>query len=209
MQLTLLSPGPEEMRALGVHWKRVLQELEEGEPVLARRKRPVPVTDPARFELEPLAAAPVRKDPSVANGSSIAFLAEFDGRSLLLTGDAHAGVLANSLARLARARGLGDARLAVDAVKLSHHGSMHGTTTALLERIACRRWLVSTNGKIFYHPDREAIARVVLHGGERPTLCFNYRSEFNALWEERSLRTRYRYEAVYPDSEGAGLRVRL
>ena len=209
MRLTLLSPGPEDLRALGLHWKRVLQELQDGEPMLARRKRPQPVSDISRFELEPLAQAPVRKDPSVANGSSIAFLAEFDGRSLLLTGDAHAGVLAKSLARLSRERGRGDARLAVDAVKLSHHGSMHGTTTALLERIDCPRWLVSTNGKIFYHPDREAIARVVLHGGEKPTLCFNYRSEFNGLWDEPALRARYRYEAVYPEEGASGLRIAI
>ena len=68
---------------------------------------------------------------------------------------------------------------------------------------------MSSNGDIFGHPDREAIARVIVHGGERPTLCFNYRSALNALWEERTLRDRYRYDTEYPGEGQAGIRVRI
>ena len=165
--------------------------------------------DFARFDLESLAAAPARADPSVANGSSIALLAEFDGRSVLLTGDAHAEVLVESIGALQRQRGRAGEKLRIDALKLSHHGSANATTIPLLEALNCRRYLVSSNGNIFYHPDRESIARVILHGGRQPTLCFNYRSPYNELWDSAVLKRRYGYAARYPGQGAEGLRVEL
>ena len=73
----------------------------------------------------------------------------------------------------------------------------------------CPRYLVSSSGNIFNHPDREAIARVILHGGSQPTLYFNYRSPMNELWDERILRERYGYNARYPNEDDVGFRVPL
>lgn len=210
MQLTLLSPGPAELKRLAKDWQKVLLELNPKKAaMLARRTPPAPVKDFERFELEPLAAAPTKPDPSVANGSSIALLAEFDGRSVLLTGDAHANVVIDAIAALQTARGRAGEKLKVDALKLSHHGSANATTIPLLAAIDCPRYLVSSNGNIFYHPDRESIARVILHGGKQPTLYFNYRSTHNALWDSAVLRRRYGYSAHYPNAGAEGLRVDL
>ncbi len=207
MRLTLLSPGPHQLELLGRGWKKVLRELRP-EKLMLGTKRPIrPVTDLAAFDLRSLADAPVRKDTSAANGSSIALLAEFDSRSVLLAGDAHAEVLEKSIKQLQRERGKLGQKLKLNALKLSHHGSANATTIQLLELLDCPRYLVSTNGNIFSHPDREAIARIILHGGDRPTLCFNYRTPVNALWDEQILRARYGYNAVYPRSDDAGLRV--
>jgi beta-lactamase superfamily II metal-dependent hydrolase len=167
------------------------------------------ITDFSKFDVEALARAPTKKDPSAPNGSSIAFLAEYEGHTILLTGDAHADVLVESIRQLQRERGVEGSRLKLDAIKLAHHGSAQATTLALLDQVECPRYLVSSNGDIFGHPDREAIARVIVNGGERPTLCFNYRSALNALWEERTLRDRYRYDTVYPGEGQAGIRVRI
>ena len=62
-----------------------LLELEPGKAMLGRKRPPPPVTDFAKFDLEALARKAVTKDTSVANGSSIALLAEFDERAILLT----------------------------------------------------------------------------------------------------------------------------
>ena len=210
MRLTVLSPGKAQLERMARDWKKALVELDPQKvAMLGRKPAPQPVKDLAAFKLEPLASAPARPDPSVANGSSIALLAEFDGRSVLLTGDAHADVLIQSIGQLMRERGKDGQKLKLDAIKLSHHGSGNATTIALLQVLDCGRYLVSTNGNIFNHPDREAIARVILHGGKAPTLCFNYRSAMNALWGEPILRERYGYATEYPAAEGAGLRVRL
>jgi hypothetical protein len=136
-------------------------------------------------------------------------LAEFDGRSVLLSGDAHAEVLTKSIEQLQRGRGKVGQKLKLDALKLSHHGSANATTIPLLDMLDCSRYLVSSSGNIFNHPDREAIARVILHGGNQPTLYFNYRSRLNALWDDQVLRKRYKYNAKYPSEDEVGLRVRL
>jgi len=209
MRVTLLSPGTDQLERLGREWKKVLLELRPEKVMLGGRRPLPPVTDFAAFDLKQLANAPVRKDTSSANGSSIALLVEFEGRSALLASDAHASVLVKSIKQLQRERGQVGQKLKLDALKLSHHGSANATTIQLLELLDCPRYLLSTNGKIFSHPDREAIARVVLHGGDRPTLYFNYRSALNALWDERILRERYRYNVEYPKEGDVGLRVRL
>src|SRR5262249_2793709 len=209
LRLTLLSPGADQLKRLGREWRQVLLQLETGKAMLGRRRPPAPVTDFAKFDLEALARSPVTKDMSVANGSSIALLAEFDEHAILLTGDAHAEVLVKSIKALQRARGRENERLKLDALKLSHHGSANATTVELLALLDCQRYLVSSNGNIFYHPDREAMARVILNGGKRPTLYFNYRSPLNELWDAPALRARYDYHTEYPADGQAGLRVVL
>jgi hypothetical protein len=187
LRLTLLSPGADQLKRLGREWRQVLLELEPGKAMLGRKRPPPPVTDFAKFDLETLARKAVTKDTSVANGSSIALLAEFDEHAILPTGDAHADVLAKSITALQQARGRKNEKLKLDALKLSHHGSVNGTTGELLALLDCQRYLVSSNGNIFYHPDREAMARVILNGGKRPMLCFNYRSPLNELWDAPAL----------------------
>ncbi len=209
LQLTLLSPGPDQLNRLAKKWREVLLELEPKKAMLGRRGPPQPVTDFAAFSLEKLAGAPVKKDTSVANGSSIALLAEFGGRAVLLTGDAYAEVLVDSIKALQLARGREGQRLRLDALKLSHHGSANATTIELLSMLDCSNFLVSTNGNIFYHPDRESIARVILHGGKRPALHFNYRSTYNELWDFPLLKERYDYVTEYPPGGAKGLRVQL
>jgi beta-lactamase superfamily II metal-dependent hydrolase len=71
-----------------------------------------------------------KPDTTEANGSSIAFLAEYDGRSALFTGDAHAPVLETSIRTLLRNRGRD--KLTVGAFKLPHHGSKYNVSPALL-----------------------------------------------------------------------------
>jgi hypothetical protein len=210
MSLTLLSPGSQQLNRLGRAWQRALAEIEEKErrKMLGRREPPPEVMDFNSFDVAKLAGETESKDPSVPNGSSIAFLAEYEGRRILLTGDAHADVLAQSIATLQTQRG-NAGRLKLDALKLSHHGSRNATTVGLLESIDCENYLVSTNGNIFYHPDRQTIARVIVHGGKRPKLFFNYRSPYNTLWENGQLISRYEYEPIYPDEGTSGYRLLL
>jgi hypothetical protein len=77
----------------------------------------------------------------------------------------------------------------------------------LLELLDCPRYLVSTDGQIFSHPDPEAIAKVIRFGGHRPTLLFNYHSVTTDRWDDPSLQRRYNYRTQYPEHASAGLRV--
>ena len=57
----------------------------------------------------------------------------------------------------------------------------------LLELVESRSYLEYTQGSNFYHRNREALARVVVHGGKQPTLYFNYSAQdnnYSKLWAD-------------------------
>ena len=123
--------------------------------------------------IEALARRDLEEDDSPANGSSIALLFEYAGRRLLLAGDAYPSVLVEGLRELGYSA---QSPLELDALKLSHHGSRANTNNELLSMIRCDRYLISTNGKTFNHPDKECLARVIWANREWPdtVLYFNY-----------------------------------
>jgi hypothetical protein len=126
---------------------------------------------------------------------------------MLFAADAHVPVLVDSLKLLLRQRG--EERLRCDLFKLSHHASQGNTSSELVQLVDCDRFLVSTSGARFHHPDRETVARVIKYGGERPSLCFNYRSDDNEVWAREDLQERYGYRALYPDEGEDSIKVSL
>lgn len=216
LQLTLLSPRPAELAALAEAWEeelrlagldpnspeRALERLKESARLRPGDLLGAPAPDPQALDEEPCEG-----DDSPANGSSIAFLAEFEGKRCLFAGDAHPDVLEASLRRLARQ--WGEPRVRLDAFKVAHHGSGHNLSRELLERVDCPRYLISSNGSYFGHPDPAAMARIILHGGAEPQLCFNYRSEENEVWDNDRLRRDYGYRTQYPAGIIPGLAVEL
>jgi hypothetical protein len=215
MVLTVLSPGNAQLARLSCTWATVLRRagLDPAGPSmeeLARRARKKGVEvfrEVSRVDVTALAGSPFRPDTSSANGSSIAFLAEYGGRSCLFTGDAFPAVLTGSLARLRQERGLD--RLVVDAIKLPHHGSRRNVSAELVRSVTGRAYLFSTNGSVFGHPDPEAVARVIRFGSPAPQLVFNYRSEQNRIWDDPYLKQRYGYRTRYPAERQSGLRLDL
>jgi hypothetical protein len=205
LKVTVLGPTREKLLKLKPVWEREcrkagLDPLEELPPAVGKGDvEPMGIPN-----VDALAATPFEEDDAPANGSSIVLLVEFDGKRVLLGADGHPSTLEKAIDRLA---GTGE-RLALDAFKLPHHASKHNVSVDLLARVECRKYLVSTNGAQFKHPDREAIARVVKHGGTSPTLHFNYNTTFNSVWGAETLKDDYGYEAVYADGQG-GLKVPL
>jgi len=206
LRLTVLSPCRPQLDALHDLWEETVlahglvdgipasAPPELGPPVAAVERLP-PATPSDVADLGALARRTFEPDPAVPNGSSIAVLAELGTRSALLCADAHAPVLLEGVARLLKLRKL--ERLAISALKLPHHGSRHNLHLALLERLQSRRHLISTNGSKTSHPHIEAIARslTALGPGE---LVFNYRSVWNAVWDDPSVKERHRHTATYP-----------
>ncbi len=214
LQLTLLSPAQGQLDRLKPVWDAACRKagIIPGAATAADASRLDEVEKGIDDDLlgEPdiasLAATPFKPDGSRPNGSSLALLAEYAGRRVLLTGDAYAPVLLAALARLPGKRG---GRLPLDAVKLSHHGSRGNTSADLVRAVDCGNWLVSTNGTQFQHPDREAIARVIAAAGPDVRLHFNYRSAFNDLWAAPGLQRKQGYSANYPANDGAGVQLDL
>lgn len=110
-------------------------------------------------------------DNSVTNGSSIALIIELGIYRLLFLGDSWAEDIEVTL------RALPDATFPIifDAIKISHHGSQHNTSPALLELIDAPIFLISSSGERHNHPDIEVLKAIV----DRPAtfkrhLYFNY-----------------------------------
>lgn len=212
MRLTLIAPRLKRLRELLPVWQekieeaglvpgkagRVLEEdmeYEEDEGLLGA----------AAVTVEKLAARKFTDDPSKANGSSIAFLAEFEGKRCLFAADANAADLERAVRRLAEIDGTD--KLELDALKVSHHGGSHNTSPELLDSLRCRHFLFSSNGDKHKHPSKEAVARVLVHGGPgRKELIFNYRSSYNAQWDDVKLCKKFAYKVRYASaSTGIGI----
>lgn len=216
-RITLLSPTSARLQALERVWDRELKKLRNREhdgsadDKVAGRRR-----DAAMLDVESLAARVTPEDTAVPNGSSVALLVEHRGASVLLAADAFPGVLLGSLEALARSRS--QARLMVDAHKLSHHGSRANVTRSLLDFVAATYYIVSTNGAIFGHPNEEALARVIASapaasnsGASAPgkTLCFNYVTPKIQPWLEPAFAARRGFAAVVPERADVGVVIRV
>jgi hypothetical protein len=171
LELTVLGPTRRALERLAPEWQRACAEAGivpgHGTRIGTRSWQRA---DLLGFDINLLKQAPYRRDRSAPNGTSITLIARYAGRSVLLTGDAHAEELLLGLDRLSP--GVHD----FTAVKMSHHGSQRNTNSELCERIRSRQWLISTNGAVFGHPDNEALARVVA-SQQKPTFVLNYATE--------------------------------
>ncbi len=168
LRLTLLGPTHAALTKLAPEWVEACRRAGivpgQGAPV---RRRSSVRDEFLGFNPDLLAQAKFIADRSAPNGASITLVAEYDGKRVLLLGDAITPEVTAGLDRL----GPGPHRF--DAVKLSHHGSRRNTSLDLLGRITSKKWLVSSNGATFGHPDPECLARVVVTQ-RKPTFYLNY-----------------------------------
>lgn len=204
MKLTLLSPTWQKLEKLRPVWDIELDKAGMGTQALCRDTDPPGLESFGALTVEEVEEAAIRQfkaDQSTANGASIAVVAEFDGRRIALTGDAHADVVAGSLERLR----VGSAdKYKLDAFKLSHHGSRGTHSTEIMRRIECRRFLISSDGSRHKHPHIESVARTLCNAGGGIDLICNYRSDQTSVWDVSALKQRFGYEVVLPAASDQG-----
>ena len=131
----------------------------------------------------------------------------------MLTGDAHAADLETALERLREQRQKPKMPLPLAAFKLPHHGSAYNLSRALIEGVDCPRFLISTDGSGFMHPDQQALLRILKFSKSRPNLEFNYDKATTSIWRDKKndvVGGQFQdYETVYPDQPNHGLVVKL
>lgn len=223
-ELTLLSPDFERLLELKDRWNDELKKagLESGDVNTLREYlessrglRPLAhfeLPDPDDLDIadepsklgrskgEPGADAEFGSDGSLANGSSIALLLTYPAAApkvkLLLSGDAWPSVLEASINLLAP----GKEKLALSGFKIPHHGSVANLTPALLAKLNCRQYLISTSGAVFRHPHSRAVALLLSeHAGRgKPFLLFNYLTKTTSAWNEATRQTAEKFVAIYP-----------
>lgn len=203
MTLTLLSPDRAKLTKLIPVWEKECKKAGLIPGAAAKPSEPPGLESFGAIDIEQLAASPFHEDPTQANGSSIAVIAEFGGKRALLAADAHTDRLSASIKTFKKTA----KKLKLDAFKVAHHGSEHNVSRALLELVDCPRYLVSTNGSYFKHPTPSAMARLVKFAGQGATFCFNYRSKFTTVWDDATWKAKYGYQTVYPPAAQNGTLV--
>jgi len=211
MKLTLLSPTKKALADLKPHWTKILKDegLLPGQKVIYAEEVDTHPVESKSFatallpDIANLAKTPFKSDTSLKNGSSIAFLAEYDGKKMLFTGDAYASILLDSIKKYFP----GCEPLYLDLFKIPHHGSTSNISKKLLERIRCSTYLISASGAYHAHPDEIAIARLIKYGGHKPDLYFNYLSTYNEIWKHPVLQEKYQYFAHYPSDDQTAISI--
>lgn len=143
LTFTVLGPRQAELDALNEKWDREVKAL------LAKKRKKAGGggAQLSAAELRALAAEFV--DDSIHNLSSVVVLAEFDGKRILLTGDARGDFILKSLRE---AKLLKNGKIAVDIFKVPHHGSVRNAAAELFDVIVADHYVFSANGR-FGNPD--------------------------------------------------------
>lgn len=102
-------------------------------------------------------------DKSVPNLSSIAFLVEGDGRTILFTGDGRGDHLLQGLKKKGL---LTNGGIDVNVLKVAHHGSDRNTDRAFFERVRANTYVISANGK-YKNPDYTTLTWIVEAANEQ------------------------------------------
>lgn len=187
--LTVLGPSVEHLEALREEWREHLDRAKKDD-------RPAPIGGPRRggdelsnalaarrAEREALVAALAqaaeiieKSDPSRVsppNRASITLLAEEDGRTCLLTGDAAEEELLDGLKAAGRFQ---DGRVACNVLKVQHHGSEFNLSRRFAEAVTADHYVFCGDGA-HHNPDPSVVKTIVdtrLAGDRRPfTLWFN------------------------------------
>ena len=201
MAVTVLGPAHAQLASLRDTWETVVEEFGAQEEAEAQGVEPLADNGPPGLEafgaidVQELAESSFSEDRTVPNGSSIALMLEFGGKKALLLGDAYPSVVTGSLRPLAS-----EGRLGVDVVKVSPHGSRSTTSRDFALALRAPTWIFSSNGaNNTKHPHPEAVARVLHDGAGVRSLVFNYRTRFNEMWNDDTLKEEHGYDTVYGD----------
>ncbi|MEM6344279.1 MAG: MBL fold metallo-hydrolase [Bacteroidota bacterium] len=193
-RLTILTPNQHSLERLNKKWQAELG----GERAAGERDY--------KIELSELAARKPKEDSSIANESSIAFLFEHGGVKILFLGDAHSSDVANALQSFGYSK---FNKLRVDAVKLSHHGSKASNTYELLDLIISPRYIISTDGSRHGLPNKEALARIIMHPDRKKeqaiSFIFNFDNDtLRGVFTQEEMDT-HNFNCVFPEPNQQGV----
>ncbi len=160
LRLTILSPS---LKKLAKIQDNIIKEetVASNSIAIAAKdydyNKPIAAFDPNVFE----------KDTAPSNGSSIAFIMEYEKLRMLWTADAHLSVLEAKL----RALGYSETnRLRCDWVKVVHHGSAANNSLSLYRLLDCSNYLVSADAAVKHKlPNKAALVRII--NAQAPNTC--------------------------------------
>lgn len=175
IEFSILSPHKEQLNLFYEKWKDEEENhIVQASNVVEDQLQKGTIEDLGRSSFSPTNSL----IDDFVNASSLAFFIKCKSLTILFLGDSRPEIVVTSLKQLGY--NSTDNRMAVDYVKISHHGSKNNTSPELLNHINCNHFIISTNGGFgrSKHPDRETIARILCRESrtKEPThLYFNYK----------------------------------
>lgn len=140
------------------------------------------------------------EDTDAVNGSSIAFILEYEEKRILFLGDSHPSVIEKQIKKELRGKNY---KLKVDLMKVSHHGSSGNITKELLEIIECDKFLICTNGAQYSHPDPESISRIITaNRDKKKIIIMNYETPSIKKFLNKDMMEKYKYSIIFTNKMG-------
>lgn len=168
-EILILSPTEKELKDLATKWE------EKG------ANTPFSSEDWNELDIDTIIEEDgFNKDTNKYNGSSVAFIFKHIDISIVLLGDSYSHTVAKTMKLYYK-----DNKLAVDLIKLSHHGSSSSTYYDLLQKFNCSNYIISTNGTNA-NPDKRTIVRLIKANNKRK---INLYSNYN-WWENKNYFTK-------------------
>ncbi|SDB50248.1 Metal-dependent hydrolase, beta-lactamase superfamily II [Flavobacteriaceae bacterium MAR_2010_188] len=146
-------------------------------------------------------------DNTLPNQTSIVILIEHESKKILLTGDVTPKRL-NQILTSYNAR-TGDDYLRLDYFKIPHHGSYRSLTKELLSKINCSNFIISTNSKRYFFPNKRAIVKIlssINNSGESIRFHFNYKESIDKLKINYLEEQKYKLELI-PNNKEYGIEI--
>ncbi len=189
----VLSPNSENLKKLNDKWNDILKEELSKKPFYEIAAR----SNDYNQKIEDLVLNEFAPDKAVQNGSSIAFILEYQDFKFLFLADAFVETIITSLKHYGYSK---TNPLKVEFVKLSHHGSKNNTNEELLELIDTDTYIISTNGNSHNHPNQEALSRIIMHRiqkNKKTKFLFNYKIDQIFQLYEFEISADDKYEVHY------------
>jgi beta-lactamase superfamily II metal-dependent hydrolase len=149
IRFILLSPNNQKLDKLFTKYKREIKNYQTSA-----------LSNDYDISIEELSQRAFKKDTSLPNGASIAFIMEYKELKFMFLGDAHIDLIIDRLKELGYSS---KNRLKLEFVKLSHHGSSKNLNSEFLDLIDTNKFVILTNGSKYNHPNKEALSRIILN----------------------------------------------
>ncbi len=148
-------------------------------------------------------------DRSVPNLSSIMFLLESEGKTILFTGDGRGDFILEGLQKANLLDNAGS--LHVDIFKVPHHGSIRNTTQNFFRKVTANQYIISADGR-HHNPDFETLAWIVGCAHEQSRrfelICTN-RTDSTERLEKEFPMSAYGYTLHYMPKEEHSVDINL
>ncbi|HZK93141.1 MAG TPA: MBL fold metallo-hydrolase [Prolixibacteraceae bacterium] len=146
------------------------------------------------------------QDKSIPNKSSIVIRIECEDKRVLLTGDVTPERLDDIMNKLSTVNEGNPVYF--DLVKLPHHGSYRSLSKNILEKISCNNYIVSTNSRKHFLPNKRALMKVLKYSNRfnnQPiNFIFNYEEALNNLEITKKEMNDYNFKLT-PNNKNYGI----